>query len=177
MKRAKGLVKNGRARFINENTICLACPPKEYLEDNKMENKSENKTEVKLTEREIFEQIVALQKQLTENNANSLHRLSDVIDSIYSTESETGNKQVSEACTVFIMREKNLEKMLDFYLKMYDDVRKTDEERKADVIKTAFSELSLNINKLDLRPQDKFPALAEIIKATEKLVKSLISDK
>lgn len=26
-KRAKGLVKNGRARFISENTICLACPP------------------------------------------------------------------------------------------------------------------------------------------------------
>lgn len=26
-KRAKGLVKNGRARFIGENKICLACPP------------------------------------------------------------------------------------------------------------------------------------------------------
>ena len=26
-KRAKGLVKNGRARFVGENRICLACPP------------------------------------------------------------------------------------------------------------------------------------------------------
>lgn len=26
-KRAKGLVKNGRARFVDENVICLACPP------------------------------------------------------------------------------------------------------------------------------------------------------
>lgn len=26
-KRARGLVKNGRARFVNETTICLACPP------------------------------------------------------------------------------------------------------------------------------------------------------
>ncbi len=26
-KRAKGLVKNGRARFVAENKICLACPP------------------------------------------------------------------------------------------------------------------------------------------------------
>ncbi|MBR2024395.1 MAG: hypothetical protein IKA02_01155 [Clostridia bacterium] len=135
--------------------------------ENKSENKLENKTEVKLTEREIFEQIVALQKQLTENNANSLHRLSDVIDSIYSTENETGNEQVSEACTVFMMREKNFEKILDFYQKMYEDVRKNDEERKSDIIKNAFSELSLNINKLDMQPQDKFPALAEIIKATE----------
>ncbi len=39
-KRAKGLVKNGRARFIDENTICLACPPNVELEDKIM---SENK--------------------------------------------------------------------------------------------------------------------------------------
>lgn len=37
-KRAKGLVKNGRARFVNENTICLACPPKNS-EDYKMNEK------------------------------------------------------------------------------------------------------------------------------------------
>jgi len=37
-KRARGLVKNGRARFIDENTICLACPPKKYLEDKYMDN-------------------------------------------------------------------------------------------------------------------------------------------
>ena len=42
-KRAQGLVKKGRARFIDENTICLACPPNEYLEDIKMsENKNIN---------------------------------------------------------------------------------------------------------------------------------------
>ena len=35
-KRAKGLVKNGRARFIDENTICLACPPNMELEDKEM---------------------------------------------------------------------------------------------------------------------------------------------
>ena len=26
-KRARGLVKSGRARFVNQNTICLARPP------------------------------------------------------------------------------------------------------------------------------------------------------
>ena len=35
-KRAKGLVKNGRARFVDENTICLACPPNMELEDKEM---------------------------------------------------------------------------------------------------------------------------------------------
>ncbi len=40
--RAKGLVKKGRARFIGENKICLACPPILRLEDTKM---SENITD------------------------------------------------------------------------------------------------------------------------------------
>ena len=35
-KRAKGLVKSGRARFVGDNKICLACPPSDKLEDNKM---------------------------------------------------------------------------------------------------------------------------------------------
>ncbi|MBQ3141731.1 MAG: hypothetical protein IJC25_07195, partial [Clostridia bacterium] len=45
-RRAKGLVKNGRARFVNENTICLACPPNEInLEDETMsENTNTNIT-------------------------------------------------------------------------------------------------------------------------------------
>ena len=34
-KRAKGLVKNGRARFVDENKICLACPP-DKTEDKRM---------------------------------------------------------------------------------------------------------------------------------------------
>ncbi len=168
LKRAKGLVKNGRARFINENTICLACPPKEYLEDNNMENK--------LTEREIFEQIVALQKQITENNANSLHRLGDVIDSVYSSEEDTGSEQVSEVCNVFAMREHNLKLMLEFYIKMYEDVRKTDEERKADLIKNVFVELSSKIDVLTARPQDQFSAFGEITEATKELLMHLIDE-
>ena len=36
-KRAKGLVKKGRARFISESMICLACPPQK-MEENEMSN-------------------------------------------------------------------------------------------------------------------------------------------
>ena len=37
-KRARGLVKCGRARFVAENRICLACPPNtnEFTEDIEM---------------------------------------------------------------------------------------------------------------------------------------------
>lgn len=42
-KRAKGLVKNGRARFIDETTICLACPPEnEFSEDIEMNTDIKN---------------------------------------------------------------------------------------------------------------------------------------
>ena len=39
-KRARGLVRNGRARFLSENKICLACPPEIDLEDNEMTDKA-----------------------------------------------------------------------------------------------------------------------------------------
>jgi len=48
-KRAKGLVKNGRARFIAENKICLACPPNSILED-KTVNKAPNNEEMDINE-------------------------------------------------------------------------------------------------------------------------------
>ncbi|MBQ8546622.1 MAG: hypothetical protein IJ437_06765 [Clostridia bacterium] len=133
--------------------------------------------ENKLTEREIFEQIVALQKQLTENTAQSLHKLGDVIDSVYSTENDTGSEQVSEVCNVFAMREHNLKIMLEFYIKMYDDIRKSDEEKKADLIKNAFSEISFKINDSDLPSEDKFAALSDITEAIKEIVMMLIYPK
>ena len=37
-KRAKGLVKHGRARFVDENKICLTCPPDIKTEETHMSN-------------------------------------------------------------------------------------------------------------------------------------------
>lgn len=125
--------------------------------------------ENKLTEREIFEQIVALQKQITENSANSLHRLGDVIGDVYSTEEDTGSEQVSEVCNVFSQREHNLKLMIELYTQMYDDVRKSDEERKAELIKSTISEFSSKIKDLEL-PDDKLPTLGEITEAIKDLL-------
>lgn len=120
-KRAKGLVKNGRARFVDENTICLACPPNEILEDNNMsENTNHNAV---LTEKEIFDQIVLLQKQLTEQSPTSLHRLGEAI---YDTRSDD---QVANICAVFAQREETLHDMMELYKRMYSDVR---QEKKKD---------------------------------------------
>ena len=62
--------------------------------------------------------------------------------------------------------------MLEFYIKMYEDVRKNDEERKANLIKNVVSELSSKIKDLEL-PDDKLPTLGEITEATKELLKLL----
>ena len=123
-KRAKGLVKNGRARFVAENKICLACPPNENLEDQKMtDNKTENAV---LTEKEIFDQIVLLQKQLTENSSTSLYRLGEALCEARGEgeEARLTDDQVSEICTVFAQREETLGQMLRLYQGMYNDLKK-----------------------------------------------------
>ena len=126
-KRAKGLVKNGRARFVDENKICLACPPDKILEEEKMSNNTNNKPEQKaneITEQQIFEQITLLQTQLTQNAQTSLHRLSDALDFIgEDNENELPYEQITEICNVFKTRELTLLKLLEMYERMYADIQ------------------------------------------------------
>ncbi|MDE7250840.1 MAG: hypothetical protein K2N82_13375, partial [Lachnospiraceae bacterium] len=90
-KRARGLVKNGRARFLSENKICLACPPITDLEDNEMTDIEKNN--IKVTENDvpksesveaidlayIFKQIKEIQTQTEYLNGviNTLSQMSD----------------------------------------------------------------------------------------------------
>ena len=129
-KRAKGLVKNGRARFVDEHTICLACPPNENLEDKKMEENTNNPAV--LTEKEVFDQIVLLQKQLTENSFSSLHRLGEALSEACSEDGGAclTDDQVSEICKVFAQREETLNQMLGLYRSMYSDLKKEKQEEK-----------------------------------------------
>jgi len=118
-KRAKGLVKNGRARFIGENKICLACPPEQYLEENKME---ENKT---LTKREVFEQIVKLQENIAWNN--SLNNMTEAINSICQNDIDMDGDERQEAieyvCMTFQRREQTLVEMIHAYENIYNDLK------------------------------------------------------
>ena len=152
-KRAKGLVKNGRARFVGENKICLACPPDKSEENKMMDNNI-------LTTREIFEQITILQKQLTENSFQSLHRLSDSIDSIKENE-ESMEEDISSVCGVFATREAIFMKMLEFYERMYDDIVNA-EQKKMETISHAFALLSCDIKNSDLESADKAAAFADV---------------
>lgn len=138
-KRAKGLVKNGRARFIAENKICLACPPDIKTEDSVMsENNNNTNAELnpettaateKLTINYVLEQIEKMQTQLTDLR-NTVNNIGCVGDSDYEGE-DTENKTVHDEVAiakikaiteVFHHREESLQSLLTFYQKMYDDL-------------------------------------------------------
>lgn len=169
-KRAKGLVKNGRARFVGKNKICLACPPDKIMEETKMEDN-------KLTAKEIFEQLTILQKQLTENSQTSLHRLSDAIESACGDEGDERNhEQIAVICDVFNTREVTLLKLLGMYEKMYNDVQ-NEENRKADMISRAFEKNMAYINDADISSEDKYAALGYVTDKIAELVAQLVTDK
>ena len=166
LKRAQGLVKKGRARFIDENTICLVCPPNTILEDNIMEDN-------RLTTKEIFVQLTILQKQLTENSQTSLHRLGDAITSIGEEDNEARYDQVTEVCDVFKTRELTLLKMLEIYEKMYDDIQKED-AKKVNLIKSAFDNNMAMIKESDMETQDKVAALTYVTDKIAELVEKIV---
>ena len=148
-KRAKGLVKNGRARFVAENKICLACPPNENLEDKKMSENTNINIEQntnQITAREILEQIKKLQEQLVslKETQNSLFA-ADTIDEfedgqlVRSVNCELVESQIEAIKTVFHEREKTLNSLLDFYKNIYNDVyekEKKQREEKIELIKS-----------------------------------------
>lgn len=118
-KRAKGLVKHGRARYLDENTICLTEPPCRHREDI-MESTAANN----LTAYEIFTQLTELQKQLASYEM-SMDHLRHSLDSAFCYEMDDAEK-ITEAvdcvCAVFNNRERTLQDLLRLYEKMYDDL-------------------------------------------------------
>ena len=133
LKRAKGLVRNGRARFLSEHTICLACPP-EILEEhmsNTIEqtsviinetNKAGTKPEEKLSMNYVLEQIEKLSGQT--------EYLGQVIGAIGQLErvDQCGDAAGLEAKAAALgdivrCRETTNQQLIKLYEKMYQDLR------------------------------------------------------
>ena len=123
-KRAKGLVKNGRARFIDENTICLACPPCD-MEDNNMSNNTENmaietKPTEKLTMDYVLEQIekIATETEYLHNAISELSKTNSV------GPGDVGTQEKAHALgEIVTSREQTNQRLLSLYEKMYDDLK------------------------------------------------------
>lgn len=120
-KRAKGLVKHGRARFVDENRICLTCPP-----DMKTEEASMN-TNVfgEITVADILNRINNIINQ-TSYIGEACEALAAMSDGEVGAPGSPGNMQgASKAeaiATVVRARETTNQQILKLYEKMYDDL-------------------------------------------------------
>ena len=136
-KRAKGLVKNGRARFTDENTICLACPPDTMKEDIKMSDIKEIKAndelgeviESKETERKYTLDYALGQLEKVRND--SLRFAEETREKIGSIRSagpgDVGAQAAGEAMAELIREQGALyQKLTDFYIGMISDLKKED---------------------------------------------------
>lgn len=147
-KRAKGLVKKGRARFLSDDRICLACPPNRLdLEDMEMSefentNLPETNEIPEMAETpEVLEapetpeapeapeapetpETVSLDyvlKQIAAIQADTAH-INDAMKRIYQLEhgDETRACAIRDIVTV---RETTNQRLLDFYQVLYNDIK------------------------------------------------------
>lgn len=154
-KRANGLVKKGRARWLDEKTICLARPP-EQTEDNKMENmkQAEAVTEPAadrkdklggLTIEGLLDRMDAIRKEMV-----YMSQICATMENITNQGEKEDVGHVAEATSnAFVARETTCQQQLRFLEKIYDDYFSAPSEE----VKTERTRMILN------SMNDLFPAL------------------
>ena len=130
LKRANGLVKKGRARWLDERTICLACPP-EKTEDNKMENVRQTETATEpvtaagnakqagtgLTIEGLLDRMDAIREEML-----SMKELLKSMEVIANQGGEDDAGHIAEAAgQAFVARETTCQQQLRFLEKVYGD--------------------------------------------------------
>ena len=121
-KRAKGLVKNGRARFVDENKICLACPP-DKTEDKRMNNIENIFGE--MTVQDILVRIASIVNQTSyiSEVAEALKSMGDGDSGdMYSPGNVMGQAKAEALGAIVATRETTNQQILKLYEKMYDDM-------------------------------------------------------
>ncbi len=140
-RRAKGLVKNGRARFVDDFTICLACPPNIYLEDtNTMTDiQGDFYRENNMVEQEVapsMEYIMATIDKIV-NHTDYIHQTIGALSAIDTNGSVDGS--AGEKCKAYqsliLSRETTNQKLISLLEKMYNDLNPTVHQKSDDIIK------------------------------------------
>ena len=131
-KRARGLVKHGRARFTDESqtAIILTCPPNQHmnLEDNTMNeqiNNIENTEVTEIAEKNTYEYALR-QIELITNQTDHIHLAISELGRLENEGTPCGGsaKSVAEGIAdVVRCRETTAQKLIDFYAKMYEDLK------------------------------------------------------
>lgn len=114
-------MKKGRARFVDETTICLACPPKEGLEGFIMDENKELAEQV-LPEEELT---VAYVLQQIENVRKNMTYLEAALEQMQEETLQTGAKAAgAEALRDAVMaRETTNQQLIAFYRNVYEDIK------------------------------------------------------
>lgn len=130
LKRAKGLVKQGRARFLTQNMLCLACPPNQNLEDYTMSEQTIDNIAVEAktntAEDSMAEDKYSMEYCLTqiEHIAHQTEYLNEIISELRQLDSDSSNEQKSITLSDVVKhRETTNQQLLKFYDKMYDDLK------------------------------------------------------
>ena len=157
-KRAKGLVKSGRARFVDENKICLACPPNFDLEDKKMTE--ERKPESIYNIEYILSQIAKIQEQ-TEYLNIALEKLSQMGDGEGNMQQCQANAQAIE--DIVRCRETTNQQILSLYEKMYDDLKPDNGNKKLDVL-DKLAQIAANTDDFASEKSDMLDTIRQIFR-------------
>ncbi len=144
-RRAKGLVKSGRARFISENRICLASPPAKLSEVNKMENinntantqevkeetaivkeapAAENQTSSKYTLDYALQQLEMVREDEKAFSADILKRICEVTVNSNEFAGDIGAQSKGMALEALANQHgQTSRKLIDFYLGMVNELK------------------------------------------------------
>ena len=135
-KRAKGLVKNGRARFIDENTICLACPPNntedKIMSENKKADSTINKTSNEIadvkaelpSEKLTIDYILSKLEEISVGQAFATDAILELGKMKSGGPGDVGTQEQAKAVGEIIKaREATNQKLIALYEKMYDDLK------------------------------------------------------
>ncbi len=171
-KRAKGLVKNGRARFIEENKICLACPPNTELEDKNMsENKTAKQEKQNVAVPELTEQVIPKTltmeyvlgkiEEITANQGYLMAAITELGKLKSGGPGDVGTQEQGKAFGEIIKaREATNQRLIALYEKMYDDLKpkQSAESERLLMLQTVIESLSEGIT-----PMESSQALQNIL--------------
>lgn len=135
-KRAKGLVKHGRARFMDEHTICLACPPNENLEEPIMTEAityiEQNESTPKLT----VDYVLARIEAVAADNAHIAEALTALgaMGDAQGPGDVNGAEKAQAIAAVVRAREETNQQLLKLYARMYEDLTPRTNELKLKAI-------------------------------------------
>lgn len=116
-KRARQLVKNGRARFISESRICLACPP-EITEENTMTDATNT---TRMNKQDYLDYMLKQMAAIQQDNAHIITALEQL--AAFEINPGTPDSRAMAMGNIIAERECTNRELLAMYETIYHDLK------------------------------------------------------